>query len=698
MKKENSSIGNKFKLALQNQNKKNLIFAEKLYKEILQIEPNHLESICYLATIFAQTKRTNLAKNFFLKAIEINPDNPRINNNLGNIFLQLGENHKALKYFEKSIKLKPNYADAYLNLGLAFKSLGKYEQATSFFEKAIKVQPEYIRSYNILGKTLKELGKYNKALKCYEESIKINPNNIMIIFGILDLLTSIQFSNLTANNSRSIKNLILFLLKNNNIDHSQIFNNAKLLIFIDTSEKELEDIVNSGSLLLDNKIIKKLLKEEFFHLMLQKTFIIDKFLEKLVTKIRKEILFLLDKRKNYLSEYYDFIISLAEQCFLNEYVFFQTEEEIKKISNLEKKILNDKKINEIETAILGSYIPLKISEIIKNKLLNYKSKNFLFNDMIDMQIKEPLKEVELQNSIKSIRDISDDVSKKVKQQYETNPYPRWRFANQALTANFLFYLNNDIKPNNVEFNNKFLNPNVLIAGCGTGQQLINAIGYHNSNIFAVDLSLTSLAYAKRKIEETSYKNIEFMQGDILDLNNLNRKFDVIECVGVLHHMKNPLEGLKVLLDLLAPHGFLKLGLYSDIARQHIVKIREFIKKKKFKNTSEDIRNCRDQITKQNEDPLLHKVINNFDFYSTSGTRDLIFHVQEHRFTIPEISQILKNFNLEFLGFTLRPIVKEKYLQFFPDDKSNLLLENWSRFEVDNPEIFKGMYQFWVKKI
>ena len=698
MKKENSSIGNKFKLALQNQNKNNLIFAEKLYKEILQIEPNHLESICYLATIFAQTKRTNLAKNFFLKAIEINPDNPRINNNLGNIFLQLGENHKALKYFEKSIKLKPNYADAYLNLGLAFKSLGKYEQATSFFEKAIKVQPEHIRSYNILGKTLKELGKYNKALKCYEESIKINPNNIMIVFGILDLLSSIQFSNLTAKNSRSIKNLIIFLFKNNNIDHSQIFNNAKLLIFIDTSEKELEDIVNSGSLLLDNKIIKKLLKEEFFHLMLQKTFIIDKFLETLVTKIRKEILFLLDKRKNYLSEYYDFIISLAEQCFLNEYVFFQTEEEIKKISNLEKKILNEKKINEIETAILGSYVPLKISEIIKNKLLNYKSKNFLFNDMIDMQIKEPLKEVELQNSIKSIRDISDDVSKKVKQQYETNPYPRWRFANQALTANFLFYLNNDIKPNNVEFNNKFLNPNVLIAGCGTGQQLINAIGYHNSNIFAVDLSLTSLAYAKRKIEETSYKNIEFMQGDILDLNSLNRKFDVIECVGVLHHMKNPLEGLKVLLDLLAPHGFLKLGLYSDIARQHIVKIREFIKKKKFKNTSEDIRNCRDQITKQNEDPLLHKVINNFDFYSTSGTRDLIFHVQEHRFTIPEISQILKNFNLEFLGFTIRPIVKEKYFQCFPEDKNNLSLDNWSRFEVDNPEIFKGMYQFWVRKI
>ena len=91
MKIENSSIENKFKLAIEEQKKNNFNIAEKIYEEILEIEPNHLESICYLATIFAQTKRTSLAKIFFLKAIEINPNNPRINNNLGNVSLQLGE-------------------------------------------------------------------------------------------------------------------------------------------------------------------------------------------------------------------------------------------------------------------------------------------------------------------------------------------------------------------------------------------------------------------------------------------------------------------------------------------------------------------------------------------------------------------------------------------------------------------------------
>ena len=203
-------------------------------------------------------------------------------------------------------------------------------------------------------------------------------------------------------------------------------------------------------------------------------------------------------------------------------------------------------------------------------------------------------------------------------------------------------LNNDIKPNNIELNNKFFNPNVLIAGCGTGQHLVHVIGYQNSNIVGVDLSLTSLAYAKRKIEETGYKNVEFLHADILQLKNLKRKFNIIECVGTLHHMKDPVAGLRVLLNLLETNGFLKLGLYSEIARQNITKARNFIKKKKIKSTIEDIRNFREIINNEDVDPALKKIFESKDFYSTSMARDLMFHVQEHRFKLPEISKILKN--------------------------------------------------------
>ena len=76
-------------------------------------------------------------------------------------------------------------------------------------------------------------------------------------------------------------------------------------------------------------------------------------------------------------------------------------------------------------------------------------------------------------------------------------------------------------------------------------------------------------------------------------------------------------------------------------------------------------------------------------------RDLIFHVQEHRYTIPKIQDLLKKFDLEFLGFTNSSIKKE--YSIYLEDLKNTSLENWNNFEINNQDIFIEMYQFWVKK-
>ena len=336
---------------------------------------------------------------------------------------------------------------------------------------------------------------------------------------------------------------------------------------------------------------------------------------------------------------------------------------------------------------------------IIDRLLNYKSSNLLFNDLISVQIKEPLKEKELTRSIKSLDIIEDLVSKKVQEQYEEHPYPRWRYTSKILSKNFINWLNKEIEPNKTEVNDKLNNPNVLIAGCGTGHHSILANRYRNANILAIDLSLASIAYAKRKTEGLKIKNMEYLHADILQLKKLNKKFDIIESSGVLHHTKDPIAGLKVLLDILEPHGYLRLGLYSKIARQHVVKAKELIKERNYKNTTKDIKNFRQDILDKRVDPLIQKVTGYLDFYSTSMTRDLLFHVQEHRFTIPQISEILKDLNLKFLGFFFSdPLIKKKFSESFPEDKNNISLDNWHQFEINNPDIFLGMYQFWVRKI
>jgi SAM-dependent methyltransferase len=71
-------------------------------------------------------------------------------------------------------------------------------------------------------------------------------------------------------------------------------------------------------------------------------------------------------------------------------------------------------------------------------------------------------------------------------------------------------------------------------------------------------------------------NIEYAQADILKLGSLGRSFDLIEPVGVLHHLRDWSQGWRVLLALLRPGGFMHVGLYSELARADIRAARAFI--------------------------------------------------------------------------------------------------------------------------
>ena len=668
--------------------------SQKSYKKVIQIDPNNIIVQNNLGLILLEIGEFEKAKNYFEKIIEINPNYSRAYINLGAVFKNLQENEKALIFYKKGIEINPNYAQAQNDLGVLFQELGNYENAKNCYEKAVKINPHFSKAYCNLAIVLKELGENHKVINFFEKSIKIDPNNLIALNGITDWLTSF-----TLEDKKHLKNICLLLFRKNNISHNDIAYNAKISLIDQDNFFKIKEIVNSDSSLFFDPFISKLIQEELLHLLLQKSLIADKFLENLFCKIRYEALFKLNKKNNnILKKNLNFLISLAQQCWLNEYVYIQSDKETSEINILKDKLEKNKSINELELTILGCYVPLNNSEIIKNNLLIYKSKNNLFNDLILLQIKEPLKEIEIAKSIESLDKIIDPISSKVREQYEDHPYPRWRFAKQVKKQSFTEVINTLIKPNKIDYNENFENPDVLIAGCGTGKDPISANIFKNANILAVDLSLTSLAYAKRKTLELNYNNINYLHADILHLKKLNKKFDIIQSSGVLHHMKNPIEGLKILLDMLYSHGCLRLGLYSEIARQNIVKARALIKKNNYKNITEDIKKFRQIIINEEKDTSLKKLSDSLDFYATSTTRDLLFHTQEHRFTIPEISKILNDLNLEFIGFEIPKLsTKIQYSKLFPNDKKNVSLDNWHQYEMDNPETFVDMYQFWVKK-
>ncbi len=317
-------------------------------------------------------------------------------------------------------------------------------------------------------------------------------------------------------------------------------------------------------------------------------------------------------------------------------------------------------------------------------------------------ITEPLEERSLGSRIPCITAIEDSISQAVREQYEENPYPRWikaglahksRSLGAVLRGSPLFFdLADDIAPER---------PEILMAGCGTGQHaLYTTSRFSNARVLAVDLSLNSLSYAMRKSTELGFSNIEYVQGDILKLGELGRQFDLIGCAGVLHHLGDPLAGWQVLVDLLRPRGVMKIGLYSETARQHLIAGRSLIAEKGYSTSPKDIRRCRRDIQSmaKNGNAEMAKICNGQEFFSLSQCRDLLFHVQEQRFTLPQIEKALKSLHLNFLGFEMEDRrTLSRFNEYHPNRDCLTSLSLWHEFELENPDTFSGMYQFWCQK-
>jgi 2-polyprenyl-3-methyl-5-hydroxy-6-metoxy-1,4-benzoquinol methylase len=310
--------------------------------------------------------------------------------------------------------------------------------------------------------------------------------------------------------------------------------------------------------------------------------------------------------------------------------------------------------------------------------------------LLQVQLREPLEEAGERTAIAAITPIKNDVSLQVMRQYEENPFPRWTIKpRNALAAD-------QAQGRAIATAERQAELDILVAGCGTGLHPIQvAQVYPNARLLAVDVSLASLAYARRKTRELGLRNIEYAQADILELGTIRRTFDRIESVGVLHHLAEPTAGWRVLVSLLRPGGTMRIGLYSDLARRLVVEARARIAERGYRATACDMRRCRQDIIR--EAKHWKRLIDSIDFHSMSGCRDLLFNVMEHRFTIPEIAAFLNDNDLSFLAFELfdNPTAIEKFHKQFPGTADEASLDQWHRFEVDHPDTFCGMYVFTV---
>ena len=709
--------------------------ASRKYLEVLRIQSDHPVALHHLGLCCYRTGSHEQARNLIFQSVSIQQNNAVAHDHLGVVLVALNDFIHAEASFKSAIAIQPSYVDAYHNLGALLIKQKHYSRALAILESSPSTPKGALSRHKLLGQTHLLLGNTDQALTHLEQALMQRSSDPDVLS---DIATALEKQ---SRHSEALKFHSLAIGRRPGENrHWQLFCDCLKILTASTPssagvEIRLQHLIRSETLPMQDLVQTVIVAAEHdtqiaevlsrwakpdavgisdpwsdmitlakctsLMMLMSATPIDNIALERILTRCRREMLTSDTSRDD---EILPLAISLALQCFNNEYAYVVSEAEKQAISQLENKlakiIADGATPNPVELTILAAYSPL--SHYAWANILTAQNWPSSLPPVIERQIKEPLEENEIRPTIGQLTKISDGVSSSVRDMYEQNPYPRWinaavrrydlSIADVLTSPPILLELGDYVAPDA---------PEILVAGCGTGQHSIQpATRYKASKVTAVDLSLASLAYAKRQSAKLNIDNISFFQADILQLDEIEKQFDVVECVGVLHHLENPFLGWETLVRRVKPGGLMKIGLYSEAARQDVLAGRKIVAEQNFEPTADGIRTCRQYIINAaaKGDPVLAQLCRRSDFHSLSACRDLIFHIQEHRFTLPEIKEYLKTLNLEFLDFEMNFAGQlgnfRKELNGFSAEKR---LDKWHAYELDNPDTFRAMYQFWCRK-
>lgn len=154
----------------------------------------------------------------------------------------------------------------------------------------------------------------------------------------------------------------------------------------------------------------------------------------------------------------------------------------------------------------------------------------------------------------------DLITQKVKNMYKKYPYPsptvELSDTNELLNLLRIFEL---------ESNTSIDGKTILDAGSGSGHRIINVAKFFKKCKFlGIDVSEKSLEIANELKNIKKIENIRFIKHNIMSGVKSLGKFDMVLCMGVLHHLSNPKKGLQMLINTLNDDGIIFLYLYGKL--------------------------------------------------------------------------------------------------------------------------------------
>ncbi len=186
--------------------------AVEIYRQIIEIQPDHADALHLLGVVAHQNGQHALALDFisraiqlapdvalyysniapvllaleqkkealacYLKVVELLPDHVEALNNIGHLQQQFGQLEAAVNAYRRAIEIKPDYAEAHYNLGIVLRDQGLREEALACNQEALRHKPDFADAYNNIGLLLAEAGNVDGAIQNYQQALRIQPNHV----------------------------------------------------------------------------------------------------------------------------------------------------------------------------------------------------------------------------------------------------------------------------------------------------------------------------------------------------------------------------------------------------------------------------------------------------------------------------------------------------------------------------------------
>jgi hypothetical protein len=383
-----------FTNALQQHRSGQLAEAERLYRSVLAIDPTHAQSH-YL---------------------------------IGVIALQLGRPQHAIEAIHDAMALNEPVAEWHYNLAFAYQSVRRLDDAVAHYHRAITLEPAHAAAQVNLARTLLALGKVESALSVATRALKIVPSpDIQRL--MVECLTNLR--GVAA--GPELRDVVLRAATEdwgNLADFAHVaaaLLDSAVIAMVRRAADAWPELLPADTL-LGSDGIRALAEDRLLHSLLTTVIIWSRELERFITCLRSVVLDWAEhceRDETAVRQTVEIGCLLAQQCFINDYVYVQREDEVQRVVHLKARLAaalqGCEPAPSIWLAAVAAYQPLH--GIAGAELLLRRPWPDAMRQLLQQQVEEPQEEAIA--SIPQLTLLDDGVSTRVGRQYEESPYPRW---------------------------------------------------------------------------------------------------------------------------------------------------------------------------------------------------------------------------------------------------------------------------------